>query len=242
MRYRRFWVAAAAVAVATLLTLGPPARATFEIDYSTDNGATITQLISSSTNAVNYTGAAGTYNVILSAATDNVPGTPANANVRVFNSTVTGSGNGLILYFSADGFTNPHSPPADVLSTSSSGTNMAVSQLDYAGYVGSTLASVPGGGYQSIATAGPGTYSPLTNGGAGSGPSIYTTFNAPSNYVLTQAVSFGAGNINVGTITAEADVTPTPAPASLTLLFSGLPLLGLGRFWLRRRQGPLATA
>jgi hypothetical protein len=179
-------------------------------------------------------GAVGGYNVTVSAAVTNASGTPTLAFINSTNNTISGTGTGLTITSSADGFTTPSSPPAPALllaTSSSANTNQGntVTSVTYSGYAGSTL----GGSDLSSTSA---SYSTPGGSGSGSGPNIYGVFsNNGLPYSLTDVLSVGAGTAQFGALSGQVDVTPLPEPASMMTALASVPFLALGA-WMRRRK------
>jgi hypothetical protein len=178
-------------------------------------------------------GAVGGYNVTVSAAVTNASGTPTLAFVNSTNNTISGTGTGLTITSSADGFTTPSSPPAPalLLSTSSSATTNSgntVTSVTYAGYAGTTLSG-------SELTSASASYSTPGGAGSGSGPNIYSVFSNGGPYSRTDVLSIGAGNAQFGSLSGQVDVTPLPEPASMMTALAAMPFLAMGA-WLRRRK------
>jgi hypothetical protein len=226
--------------------LAPSAHASIAISYSLNGGAEVTCASNPvSSTPISCPGlAVGGLTILNVSATSNSPGTPSlsqqfNANLLIQNTT--GATQTLDLYFSAQDFLFPTTPPpAEYLTslsvTTTTGTGTATLQ--------SCLDAAPGGNVLAVSAA---TFTTACTGGnsiSQTNPLINYGPGANSNDVITSVASLGvpfsmsqrvtlvlgsASNINVIT---SAALTPVPEPASV--MFLGTALIGVGTL-LRKR-------
>ena len=72
---------------------------------------------------------------------------------------------------------------------------------------------------------------------------VYFTSAGGATFTLGNVtdINFSGANNNDQYLFTSAGI-PLPEPASIALWLSGLPVLGLARFWRRRRRSLLVTA
>lgn len=212
--------------------LAPNAHAAIAISYELNGGAAVT-CASNGTSSTpiacpNVTPTPGLTILTLSA-TSNSPGTPSlsqqfNANLLIRNNTA--STQTLDLYFSAQDFMFPTTPPPatyltniSVTTTTGTGTAALTSCLDTA--PGGNVLAVSAGTFATACTGGNSisqtnttiNYAPgaLSNDLVSSVASLGTPFSMSQRVTLV----LGAGS-NINVITSAA-LTPTPEPASVAL-------------------------
>lgn len=280
MYLRRSWaVVTAAVAVAALLALGPPARADFVVtitDYDSSNNVvgseTITQNYGAGTTTITFTGSAAS---LYSSGTTGTAatGTLGNGSVNIDYTDSTGS-HIVTGGASAPPATGATSGVGSVDTTQSTvnvnigaGHTLVITEavnnlgplLGPLGSITSTLANskISGTGsqdsLQSFYDAGNGTTAGVgTNYTGTQGPlttlsgsaTATAVFSGTSPFAISNVLTFNAGSdASALSATGTTLVNALPEPASMALWLSGLPVLGLARFWRRRQQrGPLAIA
>jgi hypothetical protein len=253
--FRRRFVAGAIVAAAAVMCSAATAEAGFQVTLYApgvgppspvtivDGGAGDSDGLANNTIAV-ISQVVGGYTFTFELAVTNTSGTPTLAFVNSSVGSVDGFGAGTIqIVVSANGFTNPVSPPDlmaisgatfQTLPQNTSGYNVGyTAALDTSNVLSTTAAGTVIGsagpiGISSIGNASP---SDIENIGAVTGP--YTL-----NLSFT-ADALGSGR-NVIDIDGRLEVRPVPAPAGLILAATALPFVGVLRRRLRRPE--VATA
>jgi hypothetical protein len=264
MHLRGKWACAAAtLAVAALLALGPPARADFVLilndgkgntayyDMTTGSGsstgtASVAFGGSLASGKITADGSIGNFSFTFDAlSTKQGPGNLASLDLS-FNVERNGS-NGtdtLTITGYQTGYSLPNGPAVvtgavgGTLDTSSdsitvhgwfdgSNTGNSSSPPAFTTPSGSVDAFGPGG----FTTTGPGSFSD---------PKATVNITGPFSLIDQVVITLNGGDAATGDLKTQIY---TPEPASLALWLSGLPVLGLVRYWRRRqRGGPLAVA
>jgi len=212
--------------------LAPTAHAAIAISYSLNGGAAVTcASLAASTGPISCPGLSPTagLSILQVGAVSNSPGTPAlsqqfNANLQIINTS--GASQTLTLWFSAQDFTLPATPPAatyltNVSTTTTTGTGTVALQ--------SCLDGAPAGNVLAISAATFSTACTGANSVSQTNPIINYTAGAQSNDVfgsatigvpfsMSQQVTLVLGNgTNLNVITS-ASLTTVPEPASVALL------------------------
>jgi hypothetical protein len=216
-------------------TLGTPtvARADFEIRYSLDGGVNFTTLGMTSNNPGTVGGLIDGIN-ITGTASDNLATGKSTLDLSVSGALSTTLINGLIVEASVTGvFTAPKPQSFSWSFTSSSDTGVTESGQGWLDQSNQLYAGATGGpgGTNILATTGL-----LTAPAKGS-----TTFSGDVPYSWTEQYTLsGLVLAGTGISTDNRETISVPAPAGLVLAITGMPVLGLGAWFRRRRTGAVA--
>ena len=241
MRYRRSWaLATAAVAVAALLTLGPPVRADFEVIIS--DGTKTQTFADNATNdplgagkgVINFTFTDGANTVT---GTASAPGTGSSSNLssaELTQSSVTVSlaaGNTLTIKEVVNNLSMATAPGTMTSTLSNSAIGGVGAKDSFQSFIDSSNTFSPGVGANPTGTQGPLSTIGTDSASAQSPSGIGTT-----QFAISNILTFNAGSTtSTLSSTGTTEVFNAPAPAGLTLAFSGL-LCGLPLVWLRRQK------
>jgi hypothetical protein len=235
-------------ALASVAILGAPAsaKADFAVEIITlsnpggtiihDGGAGDLDGIKNNQIIFSYTDAS--YNIVGSLAFTNNPGNAdlATLDIDYAMSTISttggtnGTGGAAQLLVSATDFTAPNGNPLTLTSqingngTGPSGTLTAQQFANNDDLLFSTSGSTPG-------PQGPFD----TSAASGYGSAASTQFTKTGNYSVTEQMDFNLPTNSHTTGDFSSDLTPAPAPAGLLLALTGMPVLGVGA-WFRRRK------
>ncbi|GEM_PF-5600691 len=283
MHLRGKWACAAAtLAVAALLALGPPARADFVVvisEYSGANGtgtllgqltidqnygAHTTSFTTGGTNSASITNAsAGLGNGSISLGfADKVTGTTVGGSAAAPGDALTatgpqsgvssvdatqsttnvtiGKGVGSIVITEAVNALGPLTGPVGIMTSTLSNSLLSGGGSDtLVSYFDQSNSTTAGTGINPTGTQGP-----LSSGTPpGNTASATVAISGSSPFAINNIFTFNGSQGAAIHDTATTTITVTPEPASLALWLSGLPVLGLVRYWRRRqRGGPLAVA
>jgi hypothetical protein len=242
---RKFFIAAA-VAVATLVGGTSSADAAFQFEVTiTDQTTSASYSQSWDGSSINLDGNptitvlknVGGFGVSFEIAVSNSPGGPTLAMLSQSANSVTnntGETHTLNITATATGYTAPVSPPDIMIGSALGGTvtSGSLSNVTFNSYIGTGNAPYE----QSIAadTVGP---KGATGPSGALSATTHTLVTLTANpYSLTSSLTATfSGNTNVTNLSGNTTLTNTPAPAGLVLALTGMPALGLGT-WFRRRR------
>jgi len=226
-----------------VLAAAAPARADIEIWLSASTGTNNNPPLASDMVASALSGAPvsytspnfGAFSISVLVTNSNSPGSPTSA-ILTGNGVITNNTSKtatLYITLSDTGFTDPTTPPVDVVSSINGKVEIsnAANKLTYWSYVNTDNTQNGIGG----ATFGP--QNPSIVSGAFSDVNGLTLSSLSGPYSLTErfALTLGAGvTIDFSSSTVLTGPTAVPAPAGIVLALTGLPCLGLG--WLARRR------
>jgi len=227
MKRRKFLPLLAAALVGAAMLAPSQARATFELRFSLNGGAF--QVIQSQAGPGQIMGAVDGIQ-ISSTATSSLGVTISKLDLAVsgiLNQDITS----LVVETSITGV--PTTPPPQTLTwkmTSSSDAGVLESGQGWVDQSNQLYGGATGGpgGVNIVATSG------LLSSFPAQGSK---TFTATPPYSWTVQYSLGATSIGTTISTDHSESISTPAPAALILALTGMPVLGAGA-WFRRRRTP----
>jgi len=246
--------AAVLLAGAMLLATPPPAQASFQVRVYDDGvlqgGITA---IGSGNNLV-FFGTTTHFSLTNGSGLSNNPGSPGGSNLALNNTSqvsttfgATGGTHTIRIELTQDGWLAPTSNPL-ALSSSGGGSISNVSPgttsvtSHYQGFLDNTntLFGQPGAGSTPLQTAS------ATQTGVGTSSLVFSPATAMNNvpggtpFSMTEVLDFvftlsaGSGQ-STANVSASTAAIATPAPAGVVLALTGVPFLGVGA-WFRRRR------
>lgn len=239
---------------AVVFGMANPTRADILLNLTDVTSGGSTGNITSTSDFVSFTGAVGYFTVAYAAGKSNSPGGPYNAIAQqstVFITNNYSTTATLSILVSSNDFTSPATPPFtlyDVVNgTTASGPSSNPGNISVSGTAqgfassSNLLGDTSGvaGTALSFQASGPSTNFSPAPGGTMSGNVTVTSLSTPYSLTFIETFTLSAGGSL--TVTDGNVQIMAPEPASMVMVFSAMPLLGLG-YWLRRRQSLLQAA